>query len=42
MQPKPIFIVCSAVVIFFLASRPAWAQATALSVPNLNWRMGTC
>ncbi len=42
MQPKPIFIVCSTVAILFLASLPAWAQATALTVPNLNWRVGVC
>ena len=42
MQPKSIFMACFVVPIFFLASRPAWAQATALTVPNLNWRMGAC
>ena len=30
MQPKPIFIVCFVVAILFLASLPAWGQATAI------------
>jgi hypothetical protein len=42
MQPKSIFIVCFVAAILFLASRPAWGQATALTVPNLNWRVGAC
>lgn len=42
MQPKSIFMVYFVVAILFLASLPAWAQATALTVPNLNWRVGVC